>query len=134
MNSNLNISFINKSENKCFQPKQIIPEEEADEISQVNELNFSFDDDIELESFLSKKFDGLNELNNLLDNVEENKIDQNIEKENNKNINGSEEILEIIKRAWGDKTYRFQNSPFKRLIKPKKFSLEGRILLNFRDN
>ena len=83
MNSNLNISFINKSENKCFQTKQITPEEEADEISQVNELNFSFDDDIELESFLSKKFDGLNELNNLLDNVEENKIEQNIEKENN---------------------------------------------------
>ena len=131
MNSNLNISFINKSENKCFQTKQIIPEEETDGIIQDNELNFSFDDDIELESFLSKKFDGLNELNNLLDNVEENKIEQNIEKENNKNIHGSEEILEIIKRAWGDKSYRFQNSPFKRLIKPKKFSLEGRIIIKF---
>ena len=45
-------------------------------------------------------------------------------------MHASEEIFEIIKKAWGDKTLKFKKSPFKRLLKPKQFSLDGRILLN----
>ena len=143
MESDLNISNVNKNEINSFQQKQIDLKDENDEIDLINGFNFSFYNDIELANFLSMKFDGLNEL----DNYEENKNENNKEIlkraiedldpreiENNRNNQGQEEILEIIKRAWGDKTYRFKNSPFKRLIKPKKFSLVGRILLNLTEN
>ena len=142
MKPDLNISIINKNEINSFKQKQIVPEEENDEIDLINGFNFSFYNDIELANFLSMKFEGLNELDNYEDNKNENNIilkntieDLNQKEiENNRTIKGQEEILEIIKRAWGDKTYRFKNSPFKRLIKPKKFSLVGRILLKVTEN
>ena len=142
MNPDLNISIVNKNEINSFKQKQIVPEEENDEIDLINGFAFSFYNDIELANFLSMKFEGLNELDNYEDNKNENNIilkntieDLNQKEiENNRTIKGQEEILEIIKRAWGDKTYRFKNSPFKRLIKPKKFSLVGRILLKVTEN
>ena len=72
------------------------------------------------------------------DNEEDNEIHRiignlniNNKKENNRNNQGLKDILEIIRRAWCDKSLIFKKSPFKRLTKPKKFSLNGRILLNY---
>ena len=122
-----NIEII-RNENESF-PQNQLPEE--NEIEKFNEFN----NDINFENFLSKK---LIELNDFIDNNQETQIqnknedsNQNIEKEKEKekdNNQGLEEILEIIRKAWGDKTYRIKKTPFKRLIKPKKLSLTGRIL------
>lgn len=125
MKKNIDI-IIN--ENESFPQKQSLEENEL-EIEQFNEFNNSFQNDIKLENFLSQKLNGLNDfIDNNDENINENKIEDSNQNREKENIQGLEEILEIIRRAWGDKTFRIKKSPFKRLIKPKRFSLAGRIL------
>jgi len=131
MSSNLDIRDVPKIEEKLIQENQSPEEDECFEENQMKFVNFSIENDIDLDNFLSQKFEGLNEYDNLIENnYEENKyeeneeiqqiedINKNEEKENRKNKHASEEIFEIIKKAWGDKTLTFKKSPFKRLIKP----------------
>ena len=123
-----NIDII-KNENEFF-PQNLSLDENEPEIEHFSKFNISFQNDIKLETFLSEKLNGLNDFinNNEESQIENKKEDSNKIREK-ENIQGIEEIIEIIRRAWGDKTFRIKNSPFKRLIKPKKFSLTGRILL-----
>ena len=143
MIDSINIKEISETEEKWYQEKENPEEDECFMENQIKFMNFSIGNDMDLKNFLSKKFEGLNEYDNSIENIyEENKyknnkeiqliedINKNEEKENKNKEQGSEEIFEIIKKAWGDKTLKFKKSPFKRLIKPKLFSLEGRILLN----
>ena len=125
MKSDIDIDII-KNENESFpqKKKQSLDENEL-EIEHFNK--FSYQNDIELETFLSKNLNGLNDFIN--DNEESQIENKNEDSNKIREKEGLEEILGIIKRAWGDKTFRIKNSPFKRLIKPKKFSLTGRILL-----
>ena len=106
------------------------------ENNDINFLDISFEKEMDLEYFLSKKIEGLLETDNLTDyydkrekesqEILDNKNNTNEkEEENIINKKGSEEIINIFRRAWGDK-----KSPFKRLMKPKKLSLNGRILYN----
>ena len=135
----------NRNENdiRFFQEEQIKINDESFESTELNEFNYSFEKEIDLENFLSKKMDGLCEVDHPLEDVDVNKNGgnfenkeiiensyKNAEKEKNKNTKATEEILVILRKALGDKTLRFINSPFKSLLKPKKFSLTGRILLN----
>jgi hypothetical protein len=139
----------NRNENdiRFFQEEQIKINDESFESTELNEFNYSFEKEIDLENFLSKKMDGLYEVDHPLEDVDVNKnggnienkeiienLDKNAEKEKNKNAKAPEEILVILRKALGDKTLRFINSPFKSLLKPKKFSLTGRILLNINYN
>ena len=125
MKSDIDIDII-KNENESFpQKKKESLDENELEIEHFNK--FSYQNDIELETFLSKNLNGLNDFIN--DNEESQIENKNEDSNKIREKEGLEEILGIIKRAWGDKTFRIKNSPFKRLIKPKKFSLTGRILL-----
>ena len=134
---------INREKGRFFQKEEMKINDESFENNEFYELNDSFESDIDLENFLSKKIEGLYEVDNLLDNSDESKneekievegetenLNNNKEKEDNKRAKALEEIIEIFRKSLGDKTFRFIKSPFKRLLKPKKISLAGRILLN----
>jgi len=124
----------------CKNEEYSFDEEKSDEINEIfdcegiNSYNFSYDNDMTLENFLSKKIDGLIEVDIMYDEFENNKIEEEKksknEEINEKRIQSYKEILGIFKKAWGDKNLKFKNSSFKRFIKPKQLSLEGKILLN----
>ena len=123
------------------------------EISNINEFHFSFENKIEINytNFLphiseneNEKIEN-NEINDFEeDNKEENNIFETIlndlnkniqinikELENeNKNFKECQEILEILKYPLSDKNIRNDISPFKPLLKPKKVSLIGRVLID----
>ena len=131
MAANMDIKKSIKNEEKSFEEEKMIREDENIENNDINIGIFSFESGIDLDNFLSKKIEGLKDLDNLeLDYKDKNKNgEQEIKKKNlsknqsKKKFQGPEEILEILKKAWEEK-----KSPFKRLIKPKHFSLEGKIL------
>ena len=101
---------------------------------ELNDNNFLFDKKVDIEKFLSQKFEGLNEMDNLLVNFKEKNNEIKEDKKNNKNKKGCEEIFEILKKSWYEQSLKFK-SPFKILYKPKKFSLEGRIIIfNFSEH
>ena len=101
---------------------------------ELNDNNFLFDKKVDIEKFLSQKFEGLNEIDNFLLNFKEKNNEIKEEKKYNKNKKGCEEIFEILKKSWYEKSLKFK-SPFKILYKPKKFSLEGRIIIfNFSEH
>ena len=101
---------------------------------ELNDNNFLFDKKVDIEKFLSQKFEGLNEIDNLLVNFKEKNNEIKEEKKYNKNKKGCEEIFEILKKSWYEQSLKFK-SPFKILYKPKKFSLEGRIIIfNFSEH
>ena len=121
-----------------FQEDNISNNDKYFENNSVYYRDISFEKDIDLEIFLSKKIEGLLELDNLTDNLEEKAYKSHElngtsnhakEKVNNINTKGAEEILNIYRRVWSDK-----KSPFKIFLKPKKLSLNGRILDNFSFN
>ena len=141
--SNIHIeNKTDKKSNKNYQEKIILVKDDSFESIENKDLNLSLDKNIDLEDFLSKKFDGLLEGENLMDDYEERNelggkmtnLNQNNEKENYRDNQGLKEILEIIRKAWCDKSLVYKNTPFKRLTKPKKFSLSGRILINYPEN
>lgn len=126
--------------NNFFEQKQIEIEESLDirAIKDINQLKNSFDKEINLENFLLTRFEGLNESDNEEckndDNGDIKEINDDLyqdkEKENSKSYRASQEIFEIIRKSYSDKANQFKNSPFKRLIVPKKISLSGRILFS----
>ena len=124
----------------CKNEEYSFVEEKSDEINEIfdyegiKSYNFSYDKDTTLENFLSKKIDGLVEVDIRHDEFEKSQIEEEKKSKNEeiseKYIQSYKEILGIFKKAWGDKNLKFKNSPFKRFIKPKQLSLEGKILLN----
>ena len=143
MIDNVDNCEANKDEDIIIlQDKETTKNSESSESDQIKEFNFPFGNDIDLEVFLSKKIDEFNELDNFIDNYEKNKKEDDNEikeiveeleynerkKQKNKDIKGIKEILEIIRKS------HLKKSPFKRLKKPKKFSLDGRILFNITTN
>ena len=120
---------------EIFQEDNISIKDKYFENNYINFLDISFEKEIDLENFLSKKLEGLLENDVLTDNEDE-KVKESIGnlndkkgKENSINKKGFEELLDIYRRVWKDK-----KSPFKRFVKPKKLSLNGRILDNFSFN
>ena len=120
---------------EIFQEDNISIKGKYFENNYINFLDISFEKEIDLENFLSKKLEGLLENDVLTDNGDE-KVNESIGnlsdkkgKENSINKKGFEELLDIYRRVWKDK-----KSPFKRFVKPKKLSLNGRILDNFSFN
>ena len=114
---------------EIFQEDNILINDKYSENYNINFLDISFEKEMGLEDFLSKNFEGLLENDVLTDNGVE-KVKESIGnlndkkgKENSINKKGFEELLNIYRRVWGDK-----KSPFKRFVKPKKLSLNGRIL------
>ena len=117
---------------EIFQEDNISINDKYLENNDINFLDISFEKEMGLDDFLSKKFEGLLENDVLTDNGDE-KVNESIGnlsdkkgKENSINKKGFEELLDIYRRVWKDK-----KSPFKRFVKPKKLSLNGRILDNF---
>ena len=122
------------------------------EIDNINEFHFSFENknEINYANFLPHISENENEkienteVNDFEDNKEENcvfeailnDLNKNIvintkELENeNKNSKECQEILEILKYPLSDKNIRNDISPFKPLLKPKKISLIGRVLID----
>ena len=132
MAANIDIKKSIKNEEKSFEEEKMKEEDENIENNDINIGIFSFESDIDLDNFLSKKLDGLKDLDNLeLDYKDKNKNgEQEIKNyQCKKKFQGPEEILEILKKVWEEK-----KSPFKRLIKPKHFSLEGKILFYSHNN
>ena len=120
---------------EIFQEENISNNDKYLENNDINFLDISFEKEMGLDDFLSKKFEGLLENDVLTDNGDE-KVNESIGnlsdkkgKENSINKKGFEELLNIYRRAWG-----YKKSPFKRFVKPKKLSLNGRILDNFSFN
>ena len=117
---------------EIFQKDNISIKGKYFENNHTNFLDISFEKEMGLEYFLSKKLEGLLENDVLTDIKDKESIDNLSDKkgkENRINKKGFEELLDIYKRVWGDK-----KSPFKRFVKPKKLSLNGRILDNFSFN
>ena len=120
---------------EIFQEGNISIKDKYFENNYINFLDISFEKEIDLENFLSKKLEGLLENDVLTDNGDEQvkesigNLNDKKGKENSINKKGFEELLNIYRRVWGDK-----KSPFKRFVKPKKLSLNGRILDNFSFN
>ena len=142
--------IINKNtKNKIDKEKK----EMKNEISNINEFHFSFENKNEI--YFNKIFPHILENENeqientILndfeeDNKEENSVfeailndlNKNIEinikelENENKNFKECQEILEIIKYPLSDKNIRNGFSPFKPLLMPKKVSLLGKILID----
>ena len=139
---------LNQIEDKNSLEEKLKLKEENNNI-QLSDFNFPNGDNIYLENFLSKEFEELNKENNLKEKFEETNIENNYENEelmensnndiqkknqNNKRIKGVIEILGIFGRLWHDKSHQYKYSPFKGLIKPKKLSLIGKVLINCSSN
>ena len=140
--------IINKNtKNKIIKEQK----EMKNEISNINEFHFSFENknEIYFNKILPHILENENEQieNTVLndyeeDNKEENSVfeailndlNKNIEinikelENENKNFKECQEILEIIKYPLSDKNIRNGISPFKPLLKPKKVSLIGKVL------
>ena len=122
-----------KNEDHSFEKEKSDEVNDNFDLKRLSSYKFPFDEHMDLDNFLSKKIDEMVEVDFICDfEKNENEKEKNIEIEkiSKKHIKGYEEILGILKKAWGDKNLTFKNSPFKRLIKPKQLSLDGKILLN----
>lgn len=130
-----------------------VENEMKDEISNINEFHFSFEnkEEINFKDVIPHISENENEkiektiINDFEeDNKEENSVYESIlndlnknieinikELENeNKNFKECQEILEILKYPLSDKNIRNDISPFKPLLKPKQISLIGRVLID----
>ena len=137
---------LNQIEDKNSQEEQLKLKDENNNI-QLSDFNFPNEDNIYLENFLSKEFDELNKENSLTEKFEEKNCEnifeneeivedshKDIQKQNNKRIEGVIEILGIFGRVWYDRNHQYKYSPFKGLIKPKNVSLIGKVLINYPSN
>ena len=103
-----------------------------DNLSDKDKFNI-FDKDINIKKidFIEEKSEDNNEIQSIL-NILNNKSEINIrekQKEDN-NYNECQEIINILKKPLSEKNVRFYSSPFKPLLKPRKISMEGKVLYN----
>ena len=117
-----------------------------DFFNKINIFNISFNDDnkndIYLKDFISNDNIFDEEIEDHLENKlnrkgQINKISEQSTKVNEKNkevIKKNKkfikEILDILRKPLSKKSTSFYDSPFKPLIKPKKISMDGKIILN----
>ena len=89
-----------------------------------------FDKDINIKKidFFEDKNEENNEIKSILSDLDKN-IEINTKESENKNYNKCQEILNILKKPLSGKNIRFYNSPFKPLLKPRKISMIGKILI-----
>ena len=107
-----------------------------DNLSHKDKFNI-FDENINIKKidFIEEKSEDNNEIQSIL-NILNNKSEINIrekQKEDN-NYNECQEIINILKKPLSEKNVRFYSSPFKPLLKPRKISLEGKVLYNSSKN
>ena len=107
---------------------------DTDEISFENLSleNNIFDKDINLKKidFIEEKNDDHHEIKSILSDLDKN-IEINVkDSEKGDNYDKCQEILNILRKHLSDKNIRFYISPFKPLLKPRKISMEGKILYN----
>ena len=148
MEKSINNFELNQIEDKQSREEQLKIKDENNNI-QLSDFNFTNEDNIYLENFLSKEFEELNKEYNLTEKFEEKNYENIFEDEeimedsnkdiqqknqNNKRIEGVFEILGIFGRVWYDRNHQYKYSPFKGLIKPKNVSLIGKVLINFPSN
>ena len=103
-----------------------------DNLSHKDKFNI-FDENINIKKidFIEEKSEDNNEIQSIL-NILNNKSEINIrekQKEDN-NYNECQEIINILKKPLSEKNVRFYSSPFKPLLKPRKISMEGKVLYN----
>ena len=98
---------------------------EKENLNIKNNQNYDFDEDNKEENIVLKTI-----LDDLNKNIEINVKEIENENKNYKNYKECQEIIEILKYPLSDKNIRDVFSPFKPLLKPKKISLVGRVLLN----
>ena len=103
-----------------------------DNLSDKDKFNI-FDKDINIKKidFIDEKNEDNNEIQSILNSLNNNsEINiKEIQKEDN-NYNECQEIINILKKPLSEKNVRFYSSPFKPLLKPRKISMEGKILYN----
>ena len=107
-----------------------------DNLSHKDKFNI-FDENINIKKidFIEEKSEDNNEIQSIL-NILNNKSEINIrekQKEDN-NYNECQESINILKKPLNEKNVRFYSSPFKPLLKPRKISLEGKVLYNSSKN
>ena len=91
----------------------------------MEQLNKNFGEEIEISNLVSNK---------KLNEIEKNKNSDSNAIEDKRRKKAITELLKYYKKANVDKTIKFKLSPFKRLMKPKKIQMNGRILLNNQEN
>ena len=103
-----------------------------DNLSHKDKFNI-FDENINIKKidFIEEKSEDNNEIQSILNSFNNNsEINiKEIQKEDN-NYNECQEIINILKKPLSEKNVRFYSSPFKPLLKPRKISMEGKILYN----
>ena len=103
-----------------------------DNLSDKDKFNI-FDKDINIKKidFIEEKSEDNNEIQSILNSLNNNsEINiKKIQKEDN-NYNECQEIINILKKPLSEKNVRFYSSPFKPLLKPRKISMEGKVLYN----
>ena len=104
-----------------------------DNLSHKDKFNI-LDKDININKidFIEEKSEDNNEIQSILNSFNNNSeinIKKIIQKEDN-NYKECQEIINILKKPLSEKNVRFYSSPFKPLLKPRKISMEGKVLYN----
>ena len=127
----INLNKIDQNKDINNEQKDLINKKIDFDNSFINtNLNLSFDNYFyHKDKYLDKEFiDDKNEDNieikNILNDLDKN-IALNIKE--NENAKECEEILNILKKPLSDKNVRFNYSPFKPLLKPRKISMVGKV-------
>ena len=115
---NENLDFENNfiESNKSFE-KKIFKEDIFDKDINIKKIDF-FED----------KNEENNEIKSILSDLDKN-IEINTKESENKNYNECQEILNILKKPLSGKNLRLYNSPFKPLLRPRKISMIGKVLI-----
>ena len=114
---NEKIDFENNFISNLSFEKKIFRDEISDKYISIKKIDFVDD-----------KNEENNEIKSILSDLNKN-IEIDIIENENKNYNECQEILNILKKPLSDKNLRFYNSPFKPLLKPRKISMVGKVLL-----
>ena len=98
----------------------------------MNKLNSLFEEQINLNNFIKENIDNQERVEDIkiLDKIEKKKSQDNNDIQDKRRKKAIYELLKYYKKANVDKSLKFKLSPFRRLIKPKKIQMNGRILLN----
>ena len=98
----------------------------------MNKLNSLFEEQIDLNNCIKENVDNQERVDDIkiIDNIEKEKSQDNNDIHDKRRKKAIYELLKYYKKANVDKSLKFKLSPFRRLIKPKKIQMNGRILLN----
>ena len=98
----------------------------------MNKLNSLFEEQIDLNNCIKENVDNQERVEDskIFDKIEKKKSQDNNDIQDKRRKKAIYELLKYYKKANVDKSLKFKLSPFRRLIKPKKIQMNGRILLN----